>query len=106
MTSKNDKLVDENLKFLGKCDTEEVDHDLEFLKGSDQLKVEDVTYKLVKSYRVRPQPGASVTGFFTERKDLKDKGFEVDVGVDDDGPAFQVTKIVDLKDFRDREVEG
>lgn len=49
--------------------------------------------------------GASVTGYFAERSELKELGYDVEIGIDDDGPAMQVTKVIDLEKLSDLEKE-
>lgn len=77
------------------------DQDLEYLKGSDQYSVEVVTYRLVKSYRLRVNGNATVTGVMTEIKDLKDEhGFEeVQLGSDEKGSVVVALKVTDLSDI-------
>lgn len=82
------------------------DQDLEHLKGSDQFTVEQVSYRLVKSYRLRVCGGATVIGVTTEMKDLRDTGFtEVQLGMDDTGAAILALKQIDLTDLSQLEKE-
>ncbi len=74
------------------------DQDLEHLKGSDLYTVDQQTYKMVKSYRLKLTGASTTAGVRSEIKELKDQGFEVEMAMDyeNDETFLQVTKVIDL----------
>ena len=70
------------------------DRDLEHLKGSDLYTVDQQTYVLVKSYRLKLTGASTTAGVRAEIKDLKERGYEVQMAMDQeaDETYLQVTK--------------
>ena len=74
------------------------DQDLEHLKGSDLYTVDQQTYVLVKSYRLKLTGASTTAGVRSEIKDLKERGYEVQMAMDQeaDETYLQVTKDIEL----------
>lgn len=77
------------------------DEDLKELAKSDQFSIEFARYRLIKSYRLKIDPNATVTGVRAEMKDMKEDGYDVELGITDDEMVIQATKVVELTDLEE-----